>query len=50
VAYHDALERPAEVAADLNRFLGGTLDEKAMAAAVDPELRREGRRKAETTK
>lgn len=42
VDYHEALAKPAAVAAKVNRFLGGTLDEAAMAGAVAPELRRQG--------
>ncbi len=42
VAYHEALAAPALVAARINAFLGGGLDEPAMAAAVKPGLRRQG--------
>ncbi|MBN2562275.1 MAG: alkaline phosphatase family protein [Phycisphaerae bacterium] len=38
VSYHDALADPASVAARVNAFLGGALNEPAMAAAVDPSL------------
>ena len=39
VNYAEALSNPRETAARVNRFLGGTLDESAMAAAVSPALR-----------
>ncbi len=39
VHYHDCLAQPAVVAAAVNRFLGGGLNEQAMAAAVEPSLR-----------
>jgi hypothetical protein len=42
VPYHAVLEDPGAAAARVNGFLGGTLDERAMAAAVDPALRRQG--------
>lgn len=42
VNYHAALAHPEIAAAEVNRFLGGTLDEAAMARAVAPELRRQG--------
>jgi hypothetical protein len=42
VNYHAALADPAAAAAGLNRFLGGGLDEAAMAQAVAPALRRQG--------
>ncbi|MFM8331348.1 MAG: alkaline phosphatase family protein [Candidatus Methylumidiphilus sp.] len=42
VSYHAALADPAAAAALLNRFLGGGLDEAAMAQAVAPGLRRQG--------
>jgi hypothetical protein len=42
VNYHEALADPAGTAARVNAFLGGGLDEAAMAAAVDPALRRQG--------
>ena len=41
VNYNAMLEEPAEAAAALNAFLGGTLDEAAMRAAVDPNLYRQ---------
>ncbi|MGI9517813.1 MAG: tetratricopeptide repeat protein, partial [Pirellulaceae bacterium] len=41
VNYHDALTDPQQVAAAVNEFLGGQLDETAMATAVDPSLRRQ---------
>jgi len=40
IRYLDCVERPAEVAAAVNAFLGGALDEPAMTAAVDPCLYR----------
>lgn len=40
--YHRALADPATTATQVNRFLGGGLDESAMARAIAPELRREG--------
>ncbi len=40
VNYADAIADPQEVATRVNEFLGGTLDSKAMASAVDPELYR----------
>lgn len=43
VRYHDILENPAAEAARINAFLGGGLDETAMAAAVDPSLYRNRR-------
>lgn len=39
VDYHSALDDPARTAARVNAFLGGGLDEAAMARAVDPALR-----------
>lgn len=39
LAYADVLRDPAGAAARLARFLGGGLDEAAMARAVDPSLR-----------
>uniref|UniRef100_UPI0025FA113B tetratricopeptide repeat protein n=1 Tax=uncultured Thiohalocapsa sp. TaxID=768990 RepID=UPI0025FA113B len=41
VSYHDTLADPAALAARLNAFLGGVLDERALAAAVAPSLRRQ---------
>lgn len=40
VRYADLISRPAASAAEVNLFLGGKLDEKAMEAAVDPALYR----------
>ena len=45
IRYRNCVERPAEVAAAVNIFLGSTLDEPAMAAAVDPSLYRHWRRR-----
>ncbi len=41
VHYPDLVADPARVAASVNIFLGGGLDEPAMVAAVDPALYRE---------
>ena len=41
VKYHSALDDPVRTAAQVNAFLGGLLDEAAMAKAVDPALRRQ---------
>jgi predicted AlkP superfamily phosphohydrolase/phosphomutase/tetratricopeptide (TPR) repeat protein len=41
VEYRDAVTAPIATAARVNRFLGGVLDEAAMAAAVDPALWRQ---------
>ncbi|MEB3165526.1 MAG: alkaline phosphatase family protein [Cyanobacteriota bacterium] len=41
LSYRDAIASPAEAAARLNRFLGGGLDETAMASAIDPALHRQ---------
>jgi hypothetical protein len=41
VPYGDVLAAPAAQAARLNAFLGGGLNEAAMAQAVDPELYRQ---------
>jgi hypothetical protein len=41
VHYSDILANPAEQAQRLNRFLGGALDERAMAQVVDPSLYRQ---------
>jgi tetratricopeptide (TPR) repeat protein len=41
VSYHDTLADPAETARRANQFLGGTLNESAMAAVVDSALRHE---------
>ncbi len=43
VDYPTLVSSPAETAARLNAFLGGGLDEAAMAQAVDPALYREKR-------
>lgn len=40
VSYNDLIARPADEARRVNVFLGGTLDETAMAAAVEPSLYR----------
>jgi hypothetical protein len=40
VSYHDVITGPAAQAARVNQFLGGTLDERKMTAAVDPALYR----------
>ena len=40
VRHRDAIEQPAIIAQRINAFLGGRLDETAMAAAVDPCLYR----------
>ena len=40
VDYRRALEQPSEVVTEINAFLGGQLDEAAMAAVVDPALYR----------
>ena len=41
VNYQEALSNPAAVVGRVNRFLGGELDIEAMAAAIDPSMRRE---------
>ena len=41
VHYPELVAEPARVAAAVNAFLGGALDEPAMARAVDPALYRE---------
>lgn len=41
VQHRQCLEEPAAVAAELNQFLGGQLNESAMAAAVDANLYRQ---------
>jgi predicted AlkP superfamily phosphohydrolase/phosphomutase/predicted Zn-dependent protease len=40
IEYRQIIANPAAAAARVNAFLGGTLDERAMAAVVDPELYR----------
>jgi hypothetical protein len=40
VPYAQLVTEPASHAAAVNRFLGGTLDEARMRAAVDPSLHR----------
>jgi predicted AlkP superfamily phosphohydrolase/phosphomutase/tetratricopeptide (TPR) repeat protein len=40
IQYEKAVAEPREVAAKINGFLGGKLNESAMAAAVDPMLKR----------
>jgi hypothetical protein len=41
IHYSDILANPEEQARYLNRFLGGNLDEKAIAGVVDPSLYRQ---------
>ena len=41
VAYRDVVQSPAAAAARVNSFLGGTLDEEAMAVTVDATLWRQ---------
>jgi len=41
VEYDDCLREPFAAAARVNAFLGGTLDERAMAAAAEQGLRRQ---------
>lgn len=43
VKYHEMIAAPAHQARRINEFLGGDLDEDAMAAAVDPDLYRNRR-------
>lgn len=43
VRYDQAVNAPAEAAHAVNEFLGGTLDERAMRAAIDAELYRNRR-------
>jgi hypothetical protein len=43
VDYHLIVSQPVEQARRMNAFLGGTWDEAAMAAAVDPALYRNRR-------
>lgn len=40
IDHRDCLRDPARVVAQINAFLGGHLDESAMAAAIDPALYR----------
>ena len=40
VFYRTCIESPVAAAADVNRFLGGGLDERAMAGAIDASLYR----------
>jgi hypothetical protein len=40
VDYRRALAEPREEAGKINQFLGGSLDERAMAQVIDPELYR----------
>ena len=40
LAHADVITDPTAAAARLNAFLGGQLDERAMAAVVDPSLHR----------
>jgi hypothetical protein len=40
VSYRDVLTNPKEQASKINVFLGGGLDERAMAEVVDPDLYR----------
>lgn len=40
VRYKQTIEDPASIAAEVNAFLGGALDERAMATMVDPNLYR----------
>ena len=40
VSYREAIANPAEVAKQVNAFLGGRLDERKMVEAVDPALYR----------
>ncbi len=41
LSYHDTLANPAAAAKKIHAFLGGSLDEAAMAAAIDSSLYRE---------
>jgi hypothetical protein len=43
VNYRELMERPADLAARINEFLGGHLDTARMLEAVDPSLYRQGR-------
>lgn len=42
IDYRRALAKPESVAAEVNAFLGGTLDVEAAVKAIDPSLRRQG--------
>lgn len=46
ILYQDCIEDPAAAAARINNFLGGGLDEAAMARAVDPALYRHKQNKS----
>ena len=48
INYHRALANPKSVAAEVSAFLGGKLDVEAAAQAIDPSLRRQGARGANT--
>ena len=37
--YNDAIANPKLIATQVNEFLGGKWDEKAMITAIDPSLR-----------
>ncbi|MHC5007919.1 MAG: sulfotransferase domain-containing protein [Planctomycetota bacterium] len=41
ISYNDLMADPARAAADVNRFLGGSLDEEQMLSHVDPALYRQ---------
>jgi hypothetical protein len=43
VNYRELMERPADLSARINEFLGGQLHTARMLAAVDPNLYRQGR-------
>ena len=43
VRFDELVKEPARAAAEVNRFLGGGLDEAAMSRAVDPALHRQKR-------
>ncbi|MBN1180113.1 MAG: sulfotransferase domain-containing protein [Anaerolineae bacterium] len=43
VSFNDVVKQPSEPVAQVNRFLGGAMDEAAMNAAVDPQLYRQRR-------
>jgi hypothetical protein len=48
VSHRDCIQTPADVAAGVNTFLGGGLNEAAMAGVVDPLLYRRSARKRST--